>query len=219
MATRIRIERAIDTPARLQFFVTRIIGTEELPDVEILTLPAYPSTDGILNLNGLQSLVQEYGLHIGSTPRKIDGSGAGIAVLHQVIVDAEAREGFPQLTELSRVYAEEIFCTQPVPVMNSPLTGSTLMQMVTAAGGSAAFMATGLNVDLKYISLYFLLIGGTRIVLGAADGISTALKMGLQHILLDWMGVPPTVASARKRKVASVRTGQKSDSDITRTRK
>lgn len=57
--------------------------------------------------------------------------------------------------------------------------------------------------DVGHITLYFLLIGGTRIVLGAADGISIALKQGLSYILLKWMGVPVTTATPRKRKKAA----------------
>lgn len=202
---RVRITRAIDTPARLQFFITRVVGTEDLPDLEILTLPAYKSVDAILNLNELQRRIsnRDYGLKINSAPRTIDGSERYIAIIHQAIVDAQVRENIPQIIEASKVYAEEIFCTQPVPILNSPLTGSTLMKIVGAAGGSAAFMGV-VNADIEHIALFFFLIGGTRIVLGAADGISSALKTGLEQVLLDWMGVPARVASARKRKAGAM---------------
>jgi hypothetical protein len=67
-------------------------------------------------------------------------------------------------------------------------------------------MAVFPNVDATHIMLYFLLIGGTRIVLGAADGVSIALRQGLSYILLKWMGVPTTIASARKQKNAASRS-------------
>ena len=69
--------------------------------------------------------------------------------------------------------------------MNSPVSGSTLLQMVTATGGGAAFMAAFPSADATHIAIYFLMIGGTRIVLGAADGISIGLKQGLSHIFAE----------------------------------
>jgi hypothetical protein len=194
----------IDAPAQPQFFVTRIVGSEDLPDVEILTLPNYPSSDAISDLEHLarQILLRENFEVIGGS--SIDyGPEACLAALHQVIIDAGIREGLPWAPQRTEEYAKGIFASQPVPVMNSPVSGSTLLQMVTAGGGAAAFMAAIPNADARHITLYFLMIGGTRIVLGAADGISIALKQGLSHILLRWMGVPTTVASARKRKAKS----------------
>ena len=64
-------------------------------------------------------------------------------------------------------------------------------------------MAAFPHPDVGHITLYFVLIGGTRIVLGAADGVSIALRQGLSHILLKWMGVPTTTATSRKRKKAA----------------
>jgi hypothetical protein len=133
------------------------------------------------------------------------GAGACLSALHQVIIDAEVREGLPWQPERTREYAEQIFSAQPVPVMDSPLSGSTLAQMVAAAGGGAAFMTAFPHPDVGHITLYFLLIGGTRIVLGAADGISIGLRQGLSHILLKWMGVPASKATTRKRSAASSR--------------
>jgi hypothetical protein len=196
-----------DTPPWPQFFVTRVIGSEDLPDVEILTLPAYLSADALPNLEELQRrmLAREDFDTVGGSG--IDyGAEACLAALHQVIIDAEAREELPWQPERAREYAEQIFSGQPVPVMNSPLSGSTLGQMVAAAaGGGAAFMAAFPipHLDVGHITLYFVLIGGTRIVLGAADGISIALRQGLPHILLKWMGVPATAATSRKRKRAA----------------
>jgi hypothetical protein len=186
---------------RPQFFVTRIIGADDEPDVEILTLPAYPSADAI---NDIEQVEQE--LFFGGEFRITAGSSvdrssdACLEALHQVIVDGGIREGLVWKPEHYKAYAQEIFNAIPLPVMNSPLSGSTLLQMVTAAGGGAAFMAAFPNADAAHITLYVLLVGGTRIVLGAADGVSIALKEGLSHILLKWMGASATTASSRKRK-------------------
>ena len=43
-----------DTPPWPQFFLTRVVGSEDLPDVEILTLPAYLSAAAISTLEELQ---------------------------------------------------------------------------------------------------------------------------------------------------------------------
>jgi hypothetical protein len=68
--------------------------------------------------------------------------------------------------------------------MRQPLSGSTLLQMVTAAGGSAAFMAAIPNADAHHITLYFLLIGGTRIVLGAADALHHQTVLAGEFVIL-----------------------------------
>lgn len=191
-----------DTPPWPQFFLTRVVGSEDLPDVEILTLPAYLSAAAIPDLEELQRqiMTREDFETVGGSGIDSGGTEACLSALHQVIIDAEVREELPWQPERIRQYAEQIFAAQPVPVMNSPLSGSTLQQMVEAAGGGAAFMAVFPYLDVGHITLYFVLIGGTRIVLGAADGISIALRQGLSHILLKWMGVPSTTATSRKRK-------------------
>src|ERR1700761_6072492 len=81
--------------------------------------------------------------------------------------------------------------------------------MVAAAGGGGAFMAAFPNTDFQHVIIYFLLIGGTRIVLGASDGVSIALKRGLSHILLKWMDVPLTIANTAKQKKPALRAFEK----------
>jgi hypothetical protein len=194
-----------DTPVWPQFFITRVIGSEDLPDVEILTLPSYPSADALPNLEELQRLIMtgEDFYTVGGSSIDYGGIEACLPALHQVIIDAGIREELVWQPERTEAYAEQVFSSQPVPVLNSPLSGSTLGQMVTAAGGGAAFMAAFPHPDVGHITIYFVLIGGTRIVLGAADGISIALRQGLSYILLKWMGVPATAATPRKRKASA----------------
>jgi hypothetical protein len=187
-----------------QFFITRIVGSEDLPDVEILTLPGYQSSSAIPDLEHLESLLLSHEVEEFQT---IGGSSiyhdprACLTALHQVVLDACVRENMlPWEPAQVQAYAETIYSEYPIPVMNSPVSGSSLMQMVTAAGSGAAFMAAFPHTDLGHITLYFLMVGGTRIVLGAADGIALGLKQGLAYILLKWMGVPKTVASPGKRK-------------------
>jgi hypothetical protein len=193
-----------DTPRWPQFFLTRVVGSDDLPDVEILTLPSYESSSAIRDLEDLEKLllsreVEEFQSVGGSS---IDRDArACVAALHQVVLDAYVREDMPPWDPAQvQAYVDKIYSSYPVPVVNSPMSGSSMLQMVTAAGSGAAFMAAFPHADLGHVTLYFLMIAGTRIVLGAADGISIGLKQGLSHILLKWMGVPTTVASPKKRK-------------------
>jgi hypothetical protein len=191
-----------ESAPKSQFFIVRIVGNEDQPDVEILTLPAGPH---MASMSDFEQLEREV-LH-GETFPTIAGSSidsspnACLAALHQVILDGGIREGLFWNPEHYAAYARDIFSTQPVILMNSPISGSTLAQLVGAAGWgtAAAFMAAFPNPDVGHVMIYFVLVGGTRIVLGAADGISIALKQGLSHILLKWMGAPASTASELKR--------------------
>ncbi len=187
-----------------QMFLTQVMASEDLPDVEILTLPHYESPDAIPDLKHLERLlhsgsVEEFEL-IGGGGIDHGGVNACRAAMHQVIIDAAVRERLPWNPKATEAYADTIFSSYPVPVMNSPVSGSTLLQMVTAAGGGAAFMAAFPHAEIGHITLYFLMIGGTRIVLGAADGIAIGLKQGLSQVILKWMGVPRETANPSKRK-------------------
>ena len=174
-------------PLRPQLFVTRVIGNEDQPDVEILTLPAYPSDIAMDIEQVRQEVLLSDEFQVVRESRIEFGPNACLTALHRVIIDAGVRENLPwepvsdpdDASNRYKTYAQEIFASQPVPVMNSPVSGSTLLQMVTATGGGAAFMAAFPSADATHIAIYFLMIGGTRIVLGAADGISIGLKQGL----------------------------------------
>lgn len=201
-----------------QIFITRIIGTEELPDVEILTLPEYISPNAIPNLNHLHRLLQFQSIEEFPTiyTSVVDSGGIDACrdALRRIINDGTAREELPLNTKMTDEYAEVIFSSYPVPVMNSPITGASLMQMVKAAGTGAAFFVMFPHPDLGQISLYFLTIGVTRIVLGAADGISIGLKQGLAHVILKWMGVPETTANPKKRKNSNIKKEKENESSL-----
>ena len=185
-----------------QFFVTLVIGSEALPDVEILPLPAYEQANQITDLRDLENLIisrQVEGFETIGGGSIMSLPGDCLTALHQAIIDACVREELPWQPERWNIYAQEIFDKRSVAVMNSPISGKTLSEMVAAAGGGAAFMAA-LPHDVGHITLYFLMIGGTKIVLGASGGISMALEQGLCHILLKWMGVPGNSASCKKSK-------------------
>jgi hypothetical protein len=191
-----------DAPLYPQFFLTRVVGSEDFPDVEILTLPAYPSAGVLPDMYELRRELSHLGHFLwGSTDFLYDSFDHPhcLLALQSLMTEPYERESLSYTPEAIETYAYEVYTTQPVPVMNSPLSGSTLSQLVATGAGSAFIVAVS-TPDVGKILLYFGLLGDTRIVLGAADGISLALKQGLSHILLKWMGVPPTVANPRKRK-------------------
>src|SRR5262249_37603381 len=127
-----------------------------------------------------------------------------VEALYEVIRDADdrrralTREAATFDQELLARYVSVIVADKPVPIANSPLTGSTISQLV-AAGGGAGFLAAFAHPDFHHLVLYFAVLGGTRIVIGAADGISIALKQGLSQKLLDWMGVKEKRSSSSKK--------------------
>ncbi|HKR43336.1 MAG TPA: hypothetical protein VJU59_27245 [Paraburkholderia sp.] len=86
----------------------------------------------------------------------------------------------------------------PFAVMNSPIAGSTLAQLFAVTGSGAAFLAYFPHPGWPEITTYFLVVGGTKIVFGAADGIGYALKHGLAHVLLKWMGAPTNIIQAEE---------------------
>jgi hypothetical protein len=111
--------------------------------------------------------------------------------LETVVTDAQQWESLPKAPQTVGPYIDSIISSSPLPTMHSPVSDETLLHMIAAAGSSAALMASIHPVSLATaIPLYFLVIGGTRIVVGAADGIAIALREGISTILLKWMGVP-----------------------------
>ncbi len=106
-------------------------------------------------------------------------------------------------------YAQRVYSEYSVPVMNSPISGTSLKQLVATAGSGAAFMAAFPHPDLGHVTIYFLLVAGTKIVLGAADGISIGLRQGLSHLIMKWMGVPKLTANPKKQsKKRSAKSSQ-----------
>ena len=103
---------------------------------------------------------------------------------------AVARPEFTTSASRSRNSVADIYEAQPLPIMQSPLIGKTLAELAKAAGGGVAFYSMFPHPGPGEIAIFFLLLGGTRIILGASDGIAFALKHGLSHLLLKWMGVP-----------------------------
>ena len=84
----------------------------------------------------------------------------------------------------------DIYEAQPLPIMQSPLIGKTLAELAKAAGGGVAFYSMFPHPGVGEVAIFFLLIGGTRIIFGTSDGIANGLKHGLSYRIQKWMGVP-----------------------------
>jgi hypothetical protein len=179
------------------YFVTRIPGAGGLPEMEILTLAAHPEPAGQPRQDIRRALTQA-GFAVGEPlPR-----GHEFDAVHDLVgrYKAQLVDGAAALD-----FAGTIYARQPLPVVNSPLTGRTLAELVTAAGGGTGFMATCPGADTKPMVIYVLLIDGTRIVLGAAGGVSMALEQGLRHVLLRAMHGPSVDRPDRTEAVTGKR--------------
>jgi hypothetical protein len=198
-----------------QVFITHVLSPGDLPNVEILTIPNYPFQTGINDAGAVLQQLQIEGFAIRveyfEADVRLETLSEGIAVL---LRNGEFRDRIDDVdigttridNETLRLYAQQVVFSQPIPIMNSPISGSTLANMV-GAGGGAAFITMFPHPDAGQIALYFLMLGGTRIVLGAADGVSLALREGLSSMLLKWMGVPYTTkATTRTRKPRRTQT-------------
>jgi hypothetical protein len=122
-----------------QFYLTRVIGTRDLPDVEILTRPDYRLPNAISDLKELQRQImidESFRPVRGSDTR--DGADVCFHALFEAIADVQRENELPINYDLGVAYANQIFSSRPVPVMNSPLSGSTLLQMTASAGSGNA---------------------------------------------------------------------------------
>ena len=102
---------------------------------------------------------------------------------------------------------------EPITVMNSPPVLTSLAKLFGTAGSGAAFLAYIPHPEVGQIVAYFLIIGGTKIVLGAADGISDGLKIGLRHLVLRMTGAPRDILESEKRSAEQKRTAAQAKAD------
>lgn len=203
-----------------QHFVTQISPSiEGLPSFEILSLPGYHRPED------LRGAVRDFaaGLTKGRrgrlTTANVDKKTIGpiLDALLRSAIDANAvvrSRTRPSVDALERRYGASVvpeyvalLSSTQIPMMRSPISGSSLAKL--AAFGGIGVLASLHDVSGQQIALYFLLLGGTTIVLGAAGGVSEALKQGLSHHLLKWMKVPSTgsgkaaVKNSPRKKPAS----------------
>ena len=174
-----------------QFFVTHVVGSEELPNVAIITLPEYPYSESVSDMTQLMNYMSGEFIPRPDTLTTDINPDHYRTLLADIVTDAQQREDFPPTPQTLLPYVDSIISNCPLPTMHYPISGETLLHMITAAGSSAALLASFNPIGAATaIPLYFLIIGGRRIVLGASDGIAIALRQGLSTILLKWMGVP-----------------------------
>jgi hypothetical protein len=180
-------------PAR--FFVTDIFTGPDYPeDIAIITLPhtAY-SSDG-------EELVRLIANHlrsgIGYQFQIVDAGPIEFETVGRLISDVALDESFAA-HEANLIYAptehleglvNHILYDVELPIQNSPITGTHLANLFSI-GGTSAYLAATTHIGFREIAIYFLMVGGTRIVLGASSGISEALQHGLKQVLLSWMNV------------------------------
>jgi phospholipase C len=202
------------------FFTTSVFLHPALPELAIITVPStnsdfkaqHPfraSSGGVPN-DDVLALMGAAGL--------IDGDGVfdwGVSVdIRQPNYEVSQREVEIEICKsLLGVTGDIAFGDalgrQAFPVMHSPIAGTTLAQLFAHSGSGAAFLAAFPHPDAGQIATYFLVIGGTKIVIGAADGIALALKHGLSYLLLKWMGAPTEIIAAEAQRATKRRGGKK----------
>ena len=179
-----------DTLPRPQYFITRIIGGGSLPDYEFITLPTDRSLQKYTDEDVEEWAKVTGDIHFSDKFDDLHFFPIFQNMLYRAHGDLRALRSSPDLWVWLDEFAHDIYESQPLPIMQSPLTGKTLQEIVKAAGGGVAFYSIFPHPGPGEIAIFFLLLGGTRIILGASDGIAFALKHGLSHLLLKWMGVP-----------------------------
>ncbi|MFM0095648.1 hypothetical protein PQQ87_08545 [Paraburkholderia nemoris] len=218
----------MDKTGSPRFFTTSVFLLREMPQLDILTVPSgewggghvdTPKTD----YETAWSMGRDFGemfpvrgviTHF-SQRVTLDEIAKFINI---VLVNAggdKEQNGFLRLAPIEQAKVTKQVLREPFPVMNSPITGSTIGSLVTTAGSGAAFLAYVPHPDLGQIAVYFLVLGGTKIVIGASDGVAAALKLGLSHLILKWMGYPEVSVNAEKKQAAkrAAKPKQKANKD------
>jgi hypothetical protein len=207
-----------DTLPRPQYFTTRIIGGEDLPDYDFITLPADASFQSYKE----EDMRRWTEISDSDTPAlySIFSNPDHFFELFVQMIVKSARplsEDSTTLPSSSRIdlasygvslsfyqslseLAHDIYLSQPLPIMQSPLAGKTIAELAKGAGQGAIFYQIFPHPGLGDLVVFFVLLGGIRIVFGASEGIATALSHGLNYRLLKWMGVPVKTTSPRKKR-------------------
>jgi hypothetical protein len=95
-------------------------------------------------------------------------------------------------------FAQELVFSPVVPFEASPLSGKSVAEVITAAGGSAGgavgFYATGDPLLLIVVPAGIILCGAAtafaKVIHRAAEGVGDALYIGARARVLRWLGVP-----------------------------
>jgi hypothetical protein len=189
------------------FFTTTVFLDQNLPSYSLITLPGRSSNRDNVERDTADAILRDainQGMFAGGYLSSSFVTVPGNLVESHIVVFLEntaAQADTSSATAIGLRNAASEICSSPIPVMNSPIVGTTLNGLWKAAGGGAALLSTFPNIDGRTVALYFLVVGGTRIVLLASDGIGYALKHGLAYVLLKWMGAPTEFVEQENKKV------------------
>jgi len=203
-------------PDHVQFFITRIVGSGNFPDVDIITLPSYKGYAPLGYDELVRITVGDGRKQSPSSPLVLSPptspSDTVLAALAISISDAIPKRT-PGDGQLVNAYIEDVYTNYQVPVLNSPLTGWTLQKLAESAAENAAFLVHVQN-DHTSSTLYFFHIAGTYIGICAAGGIALGLQHGLREIIIALCDrvkskINPPQSPKKKPKRASKKKGQK----------
>lgn len=215
---------ASDAIQQTRFFTTTVFLHPTLPQLAIVTLPSPKINDPAAGVRMTEDGMRPVGSwkdwdaaltahNLVNDEDDILGLLSSSAVSWQTVHDVTGN-AFGSLIDItgsdSEIYGQVrsiprsvSVMDEPIPVMHSPIEGTTLAKLFATTGSGAAFLAYFPHPDFGQIATFFLVVGGTKIVLGAADGIGYALRHGLAYVILKWMGAPIEIVEAEKQKVVA----------------
>ncbi|MEX4004163.1 hypothetical protein AB4Y38_35365 [Paraburkholderia sp. EG285A] len=193
------------------FFTTTIFLSPALPELAIVTLPGSNLAAGSATDQRREHDEAAVAADAARTWTSGQSSVGGVStgtldvVIPRLLDSVVTSQPWLYPDSLDRwllrlVEHDDLLYRDPLPVMNSPISGTTLAQLFAQSGSGAAFLAMFPHPDVGQITTFILVVGGTKIVFAAADGIGYALNHGLRHVLLKWMGVPLAVVEAEEKR-------------------
>ena len=202
-----------------QALSTRVFGDAGLPDLEIHTVPNYPEDDGWKEAPFIGSAgpsaqkstvaVREPGFATAGeklaelqTAMRADASltvssiRSGPDAAFGMLLQCVTQTGLPSASRPSEVqpvvnFARAVYSDYQIPVINSPLSGTTLAELANTASASASFvfsLASSASAEKYMIGVAVL--GGCRIVISASQGIADGLKQSLEYWIKRALKVP-----------------------------
>ena len=193
------VARMLTEPSRRQLFITHVIGENGQPDIDIVTFPDQLGQPAIADFEEFRvDMAEDEDFRPVRISQIVETTDVIQRALVQAIADGATQEGLSIYPSTARDYAEAIYKTHPLPIMNSPLSGMSMSQMVEGASSTAAFLAVFQHgVGMHEIALWFLFVGGTRLIVGATDSCVTGLKKIVPHFMLKWTGVPDKISRTK----------------------
>lgn len=169
-----------------RFFTTTIFLHPLAPELAIVTFPSTPAVcsnapqDATSNdasaaaAEALYELVKreggEWGAYASSSPR-LTTSLLAREMIVRLLVDVIDRRAISRVPDpfdgrYDFVFSQTVdLLDQPIPVMNSPISGATLAQLFATTGSGAAFLAYFPHPDGAQIATFFVLSAGQRLSL------------------------------------------------------